>query len=278
MGAIAHKIDNRLGFDGEELERFDKLMNSIYSGAYRLSPSSIRRFLLSPRHFVISRVVKEDVSDSAKLGILVEDMVLNEGVSKLVLMDFEERPEKDKTMASNANKAWARAFIEKSGGVDNVVSETVFNKAKKMADAVKADDEAMAIIESATVIQRKIEWSMSGLQILGYIDIDTPNLIVDFKTCPDAHVSKFKWKLTDKDSMYGVQLRSYQIGDGTNKPCAIIAVDSDCNTSVFELSQRSLELADIEIEKAIDGFLRCMEENRWHESYSFWSPKKRFQI
>lgn len=276
MGSLL-ETTNHFAFEGEEKERYDLLMGDIYSGSFTLSPSSLRHFMLSPRHFVLSRVVKQEVSESLKLGILVDNLLMNGGETKIRFIDFEERPEKGKTMASNMNKAWKEEVLEEIGP-DNLLPKDVYDTGVMMAEMVMADPEAASILEKSTSFQRFIEWEMFGEKFRGIIDVDCPDEINDVKTCRDAHVNKFRWSITDKDRRYDCQLAGYREGDGNGKNCSIIAVDRNGHVSVIDLTFQTLDTAMMDIKYAVEGFKRCREEKLWHMSYSFWSDSRRYRV
>lgn len=273
-----HNIEAVFGFTKEEeTERYWRLMEKINAGHYVLSASSLKQFFKSPKHFIKYKCVKSGKTDAAKRGTLIDDIIYNQGVTKLQFLNIEERPDQKHGMTSKVNKAW-KAEQEETIGQQYLITEKIYDQAVTMADAVLNDPEAKAILDKSIEFQRKVEFEYLGHPFVSYFDNDTPDEINDLKSCPDSHVSKFKWKIRDKDSRFDIQMALYQIGDGRNKKCSITAVDTSSNVCIFDLHEETLARGRADIQRAVEGWERCVKENLWNAGYSFWSPTGRYRI
>jgi hypothetical protein len=152
-----------------------------------LSHSSLSWFKRSPAYFKWKVEHPEEVAETPALifGNLFHTMVLepDKVEERFFIFDQEQRPEKDKTMASKANKEWKALQV---GLAKNryLISQSDFNNAQNMQDAVM--EKAGDFITSKGENEQHIQWRHDGQDFKGFIDRNCPDFMLDLKTAVDA--------------------------------------------------------------------------------------------
>ena len=151
-----------------------------------LSHSSLGWFKRSPAYFKYMIEQDEKIeTDALIFGNVFHTMVLEPKMfdSRYFVLNLEERPEKNKTMASKENKLWKQSELEKAGD-KRLIGSTDKKNAENMAESLfrKAGD----LIRGATEYERRIDWRREGVDLKGFIDIDHDIFMADLKTAADA--------------------------------------------------------------------------------------------
>lgn len=151
-----------------------------------LSHSSLGWFKRSPAYF--KHMIEQDdqpETDALIFGNVFHTMVLEPDKfdSRYFILNEEERPEKNKTMASKENKLWKAAQLEAAGD-KRLIGSTDKKNAENMAESLfrKAGD----LIRGANEYERRIDWRREGVDLKGFIDIDHDIFMADLKTAADA--------------------------------------------------------------------------------------------
>jgi hypothetical protein len=164
-----------------------------------LSKSFLMKLDISPLHayHYMTAEVKKD-TPAMKFGRCYHAAIAGE---KYAIIDESQRPEQDKTMASNANKAWKREIEERAQLEKlDIITADEHLEIMSMIEAIEANEIVRKInafelkqeeVFKAEVNGRKLKCKPDGLQIGR--GKDKENLIIDWKTCTDIHPKNIMW-------------------------------------------------------------------------------------
>lgn len=160
-----------------------------------MSHSTLGWFERSPAYFKFKVENPEVIEKTPALimGKLFHALVLEPEyvAERFYIFDQEQRPEKDKTMASKENKLWKASELLNADGAD-FVSKSDYQNAQNMAEAVMK--KAGEFIENGKTFERHLEWRRDEVDFKGFIDVDAPDYMVDLKTAIDANPAKWTRK------------------------------------------------------------------------------------
>lgn len=149
-----------------------------------------------------------------------------------------------------------------------VVSQSDYEMASQMREAVWKNDAARYLFEETEQTEERIEWEYMGFKWVGYIDANGPNLFWDLKTASDAHPRKMMFEI--KQRKYHWQSAHYATGGNMrHKDSYICAVDRNCNVSVTRIKKTTRAAAEKEIQEYIARFKACAFSGDWGESYNY---------
>ena len=162
-----------------------------------LSYSGIKKLLKSPYHYLISQQKGYESTPDTIFGDAVHTMLLepDEFYKKFIVIDKDERPEPDKTMASKANKEWKKELEEKAiNEKKDVIDNIQFNILKAMVKTAKKEFEKY--IEFSTAFEQNIEDTIiydgiNSQKVRGRVDLISDTFVADYKTTQDASPEAF---------------------------------------------------------------------------------------
>lgn len=264
MDTLQLPTDSPFGL--KEATPFQNLMRQLREGDFYLSPSSLRAFAQSPRHFVKYKLEKDEPTDAMKIGTAFHQFV-QYGESTFVVLDEADRPEKDKTMASNKNKEWKAEFLARNGEA-NILNAAQIEHARRMAEAVMRDEMATPLLRDVMAVEQELHWERNGIKLKGFLDLVGENLIIDLKKVVSASPDKLPYTL--RDMGYEMQLAMYWDGDDQQRDKNyLICVDDACNVCCVKLSRITRRVNVEKYMRLLDEFKRCVEFDLFSTSYSF---------
>ena len=269
-----------------------------------VSQSSLKTFLKSPHDYHWQYVLGNNGwagSPAATLGSLVHCLILEPQLvdQQYFIYDEDQRPEPDKTMASNLNKAW-KAALERGAqetGV-TVVSQDVYAKADAMLQKLCnfplasnyffPDGEATG--ELTVLTEQAIFWKndCSDLALKSKLDrmvIDwQPGdkhgtcLVLDYKTTSAANTQEFGWSV--KKYGYDIQAAFYEDAARSYLEVNYPGITFDIQVlfipqrttapypvlGVLELDQQTLQAARTKYERALQELEGCLHTGIWESS------------
>ncbi len=183
------------------------------------------------------------------------------------VLDFSQRPEHDKTMASKINKDWKQDVI--MGNVDKeLLTEEQFEQAKNMTDSLLS--EAGDLINAkGNKFEVPIMWEKLGIKMKAKIDIKNYNYLADIKTAADS--SPFKWqRKATYDLQYYRQAAVYLDGDADGlytgeKEFYFIVVEKvpPYLVSIHLLDKTMIAKGMAEYEHLLGGLKKCLKTDKW---------------
>ena len=162
----------------------------MYHSDYEyLSKSFLTKFDLSPLHafHYMTAEVKKD-TPAMQFGRVYHSAIAGE---KYMILDEAMRPEPEKTMASNMNKAWKAEILATAEATkQDIITAEQHIELSAMIEVLRQNEivrkiNAFALRQEETfkaeVNNRKLKCKPDGLQIGR--GVDKSNLIIDWKTC-----------------------------------------------------------------------------------------------
>lgn len=162
----------------------------------------LAKFRQSPMHY--KYII--DLTPEEKLELRKEHHLIGDAVHCKVLeakefdgsfftLDSTKRPEQDKTMASNINKAWKAEVYEENKGKDLLTLEHV-KLVGDMCAQLEADSVASALIHTKKLKFEQIyTWQESGLDCKAMLDADHPDFSFELKSCYSADPNRFGYDI-----------------------------------------------------------------------------------
>lgn len=230
---------------------------AVSTDSLRLSYSSLKQLLETPRHFYNYFMQPKIQTEAMKLGTLVHCLVLEpKQFDKRYLV--ADKPDQ-RTKAGKAE--WCEILAENSDKI--VIPTEIHQQAVLMAEAVFSHEEAHFFKEVAE-FEKPFIFEYRGLKIQGITDGLGDSIILDLKTTANAKPKKFKWSFLD--FYYHVQAAIYCIAN-PNRQYIIFAVDTSGYVSVSRVGEQSLMLGKALLDEAIDCYERCKMFDSWLSGY-----------
>jgi len=216
-----------------------------------LSASGAKMLLRSAAHYIASKQEQREPSAAMQLGTLVHSMVLEpDTVGRL----YAAAPKFDRR--TTEGKARAAEFEAASGG-KTVVDMDTFQKAQRMADAVRQHPVASKLFVGGHA-EVTLQWEQYGVPCKARLDYWHPDHeIVDLKTAQDASpegfakaVGNFRYHIQAAHYLEGVS-HSHVTG-----PFKFVVVESEAPfaVAVYTLSLGSLSAGRMWLPVAADAF------------------------
>jgi hypothetical protein len=196
------------------------------------------------------------------------------------IFDESKRPETDKGMTSNANKAWKFKQLNwaKSNKIEFVTQEG-WEIAEAMCRSVRGHEPARLLLEAGgNKFEHNIDWTAEGEECTGKIDIFNDHFIADVKTARSASPPEFRYQITKLN--YWLQGGMYV--DGAKKAedipieewpdYFIIAVEKEPPylVSVHRLDNQAIARGITEYRMLINSYK--LVKDKLDTGYEFWSP------
>jgi hypothetical protein len=267
----------------EELKRSKRIeiIQRLKRNEVTLSHSSFNEFCKSPKHFIDYKLKDKATTPSMAFGSMVHCSILEP-------TEFESRyfvmPECDgRTKEGKAIKA--QAFEDAKGR--ELVNAKDYSAALRIADSIRKNDHASAILNKCTDFEVDVEWENGEIYTAGKkqaikwrakMDGDgrTNKVILDLKVLADVSpraVSNYV-----KYEGAGRQAAHYLKNADADCEYFILAVDRGGNCSVSKLGKGLILQMNREIDWYLSMFKKCVFLGDWGASYDFYSPSGYFEI
>lgn len=224
-----------------------------------VSASDLKDVRTSPRHYWRRRQLPPTDSDTLRVGraghtaILEPDRFLKD----YLLWDGGVR----------RGKAWD-AFVA-AAGKRTILTETQYDQAIAMRDAVRAHPVAAPLVKRLTDHELSLQWNhqRTGVPCKGRIDAVGDGVLVDIKTAHDPRPHAFSAQAYRLG--YHLQLAWYADGltlSGRHCPdVKILVVQSKepFDVVVYSFTTEAHSRGVEEYEAALDTLLACRESNTW---------------
>ncbi len=256
-------------------ERIDTLITSIINQQTSLSYSALSAFRKSPKDFIEYKFQEKKQTDAMAYGTMLHMLVLQPG-------EFENKyavyDDADIIASIGGAKPTAttrykedKAIFEAENEGKIIVSLDDYKEASEVANNVKYNRASKSIIERCTEFEKYYEWDYMNFKFRGVLDAKGENVIFDLKSCADATPRIFQ---RDAIKMgYHLQAVLYHQAVKFEYPYYIIACDKKGGVSVHKVTLELLEYGKRELENLMSEFNRCILEDRWNESFEFWTPR-----
>lgn len=161
-------------------------------------------------------------------------------------------------------KAWEEFQAEHSG--TEILTGREYEKAARMAEAVRKDPLAMAVL--AGRMEKTISWTWLGRKCEGTPDVQALKHVAELKTTMCADPVRFAWQ--SRRMGYHAAMAWYKQGielAGIAKPekAFIVAVESKAPYPVttLELTRRALEAGERQLRLWMERMIGCLLDGVW---------------
>lgn len=218
-----------------------------YSDKSHVSCSMLKHLLKSPIHLQMYLDNPPPSTPAMAFGsalhcLLLEPEKFNDG---FYIYDTKHRPEKDKTMASKANKEWKAKQIRTSYAKNQIlITSEDLDKIDDMISSMTKHDDVNKILATCEK-EKAIAWSNivndSTIDCKGKIDLATFDYIADVKTTAEfGGIDKFRYDC--KKYHYDMQAAFYCDALGLDQfKFIVVGKNAPYDVGIFDISPEFLE-------------------------------------
>lgn len=232
----------------------------------------------SPFHLV--NCEQKEPTPAMLFGTAYHDYVLEENLfhARYWTLDTSLRPEADKTMASNKNKAWKEEMELMNAG-KQLISEEDLQKLATMKKALLANPTIAAFLLNGEAELSHYHQDFEGAKVRVRPDYLKPKVIVDLKTCEDASPEGFARQCHN----FGYHIQAALYMDvlesiyGTSRKFVFI-----CQEKTFPFAAQAYAASDSLIEQgryeytlALETYKRCLASGEWPGYEMYAEPEMR---
>ena len=257
------------------------LVQRIDSREYALSFSKLKAFRESPHAFVQYCLRTWQDSPAMKYGSMLHHYLLEPDTFDLHYCAATEKYD----LRTNKGKEGFQAFqatltVEdptKPGATITRQAVTLqdMNKARWQGDAINRDPAARELLAAQGECEKWVSGEINGWKFNGKIDkmfgVDSEVHMLDIKTVTNAHPAQIR--RTIRFEHYDMQQWIYRALQGGVGDHWIIAVDGDFEVCTMRIDGAALASAQRKFERVMTNFERCIFEESWLSSYSFWAKE-----
>lgn len=218
-----------------------------YSDKSHVSCSMLKHLLKSPMHLWLYLQNPPPSTPAMAFGsalhcLLLEPEKFN---NNFYIFDTNLRPEKDKTMASKANKEWKAKQLTSAKAVDQtLITADELETIDKMITSLTSHDEIKKMLTSCER-EKAIAWSSivdgNTIDCKGKIDLASFDFIADIKTTSEfGGIDKFRYDC--KKYHYDMQAAFYCDALGLDQfKFIVVGKNEPYNVGVFDVSPEFLQ-------------------------------------
>lgn len=238
-----------------------------------LSPSSLKAFRNSPRHYLEYLMAPKKPTEEMFMGSLVDCLLLEKD-------KFEERY----LLASKINRGTKQGKLDfqeliKVAAGRAIVQADAMETAKIMVESIMDCHEARMFLDNKVRVQHKLFWKdrETGLPNTGIVDFDAKIgeewFVVDLKTSRSSDPEKFIRQALDLD--YIMQPGSYLEGYRRTKylfPQFVFLVVENVPpylVTVNYCDSKYLDKAKAEFRGTLNAFKYCLDNDQFKMGYEF---------
>lgn len=267
-------------------EKFKISCEKIMKGESGLSYSSGSQLLSCPNDYYVYKTGKQEQTKAMIEGQQFHMATLEPEVfdSTYWVLDDTEKVEQllalgfKKARSSKDYKDW-RAEQELKNLGKELIDGDWFFLLKDMESALLNNSASGPLMKNLTEKEQKFEFDYDGILFRGKIDgygvmpADHPiypegGFTADLKKVADARFRKVKWDIKEKN--YDFQGALYSNAKGTRRHF-LIYIDKQCHITVVQLSEDSMNDGEAKIERVVESFIDCYENNNWQASYEYYN-------
>jgi len=273
-------IVENLDFSSSEIAAF---IERVEAREISLSPSSLRAFCRSPRHFIAYKLGKFKPTPAMVFGSLVDCLVTQPDTFD---KHFYFPPEGAKLTSKEGAAAWlslwgvecpsnfgdakALALEMMEREQRSKITQALYNEAEKLVAKMRRNQPFHYTLEEADQFQTKITFQFEGWDILGFADMaKTGEWVADLKMAPDTGESKIRYKI--REELLLQQLAIYAHGLGVHE-ARLLFFDRTCHFRAVRVGDADLQHWMKYVGNVIDKFEDCVFNGNWEQSHDFWSP------
>lgn len=251
--------------EGKAREKaIEQIIKQYNEGTLKLSYSSIKQFMRSPKDFIDYKIGVKETTDSMAFGTMLHCLILQPHL-------FEEKYTTDTDICAEIGGAKPRATSKYkewvSGQKKIIVAADDLELAKKMAEAVRTNRAVFPLLERLKEFESSIEFTYKGFIIRGFTDASGDDIIIDVKMTKDAEFKAFQREIVNLG--YWMQAGIYDLHANREKQYYLIAVDKRLSVSVHLMEEEYLDFAGRKLDSTLEDFENCVMTNSFNSSLEY---------
>lgn len=260
-------------------EQLDELLIKIINKEEHLSFSSLKAFMKSPKDFVEYKFAERKSTKSMDFGTMVHCLILepSEFENRYVIVpdDAPRKPSITQLTAKKPSDDTIKAIaywneFEVNNKNKTIISKDEKSDAEKIANNLKYNSSASKILNMCNEFEVGLDFEYNNFRFKGYVDANGEKVRADVKIYASAEPRKFQ-RDAFKDFLH-IQASIYNTGLG-NVPYYLLVADKSGGVSVHKISLDLIEYGKKQLDETLEQFNRCILENKWSESYNFYSER-----
>lgn len=293
---MSAEIISFTNFTPEQIQRRNEIIEKIKNKTLRLSFSSLKAFT-SPKEFLEYKLKKFKPTIDMIFGSLCHTLILQAHlfdeeyaiVSKMPSTDNQSGFAEDYLAGIPIEEAFSnhyargthdkvyeelKEYFEAVQSKKTIISQDLYDKAKILTDYLIDTPLFQKYLGILSDVEVKVEWTVNGWRLVGYIDGQLTGLKFDLKYTKDANPDAFERDLIKRK--YYMQAGMYD--DATPKQLdryVILAFDKKGNFCDIVIDRSFIEYGKREYKYLISMLEKCANEDRWEESYNFFDHSQR---
>lgn len=262
-----------------ESNPYFELIDRILHREEKLSVSSFKEFMKSPRHFIRYKLREEKQTDAMLKGSVIHCLILEpDEFDDRYVIEPENAPRKPSIAQINAKNpsdstlesiAFWDDFNKNAKGRE-VVPRSIFKTAERVKEYTYKNPAIRYVLDGMHTTEKFVEWELGGYQWHGFVDGIGNDFFVDLKGMRDATPRKAKYTIRDM----GYLFQGYLYGlspECKGKDFFIVALEDMPNGSVIRIDQKTLSTQREEIDYYLGMFKKCTFENAWNRGYDYFT-------
>lgn len=294
-------------YPSEELSPRDRLIQDLISKDFRLSYSKLKH-LTSPVNFMNAMLEPKTKNAGMTLGTIVDCLLLTEEKFEKEFLVVKSSPTTDlqinfvnividkmKMESVDDQELFQKKFDEaysecyKKGSSDSldhlkdyiialiqgkeVISQTDYDKAKKIVENLKNADEVCDELAEMESFQKKLEFQYRGWNFICFLDTFFSKGFDDLKFASDCEPDKYQRDLAN--FKYDIQIGVYAIGfevlyNNFNPEVKHIVYDAVGNYGVYPIDSSYVSWCKRKVDFLISCLDHMIEKRAFNKSYNFF--------
>jgi hypothetical protein len=241
-----------------------------------IGSGGLKEIKRSPLHYLTDITTEKEPTPVQKFGSAYHSLILTPELFKkeYFIFNSDERPEPDKTMASNLNKAW-KAEIEATHS--NIISQEGVEVLQTMKERLFSDSYIKTLLSKGLPEVSHYMENFEKARVKIRPDYIKDNVIIDLKTCTDASTEDCTKNIASYD--YHIQAAFYidvaEKCDGKQRRFIWIFQEKEppYDTNIIKASEQMLAVGRFEYEILIRQWLKSLEQKKWR-GYSIFADNE----
>ena len=263
-------------------EAFDLIIEKYLNGEKPFSFSAISAFIKSgPRGFFEYIMFKKQTEGMVE-GTIFHEYCLEPHKIKDKYFVFDDSGKVSELIEDGSKSPRStKKYKEWKADVLALYSDKT-EISKELHDTFLSMSEYLRVNESTRNIFNKIKhfeetkyFKYKGFNFVAKIDAIADDFTMDLKKCANANFRKLRWEIQDLNYTLQGLIYSKASMKTTHK---IVFIDKDHKTVVTELLQSTLEQAENDLDRYLDFFMNCCEEDAWNQGLNYFEGNKPIMI
>jgi hypothetical protein len=284
----------------------DEIISQLVSKSKRLSYSTLKKFttpvsflnalenplkpnegmnfgslcdtlILSPHELEVKFQVVAKVP-TTDLQVSFADGLIQIGKTTKLTPEVIEAEFKNHYSRGDAGKTYEElsAYVTASISGKKLITPALLAQAQEISDNVLSSPEAAPWLSEITDVQKRIDWTENGWNLIAFLDAQLGQNIGELKYTKEATPEKFEREIANHKYYLQAAMYCYaaeKTGLTVSPRHYSLIYDKKKNIAVIEMDQSYINYGFREYKYLIQQLEKCIDLSAWSESYGFFKPK-----